>query len=516
MTKRFHFIVAGLALALGLAGSAQAGPWEQQRAEQRRQRQELSELAAQDLQKRAESAAAVIDKMLSRVESGELKANRADLWHLVAGLARLSPEHLGDLPLRVRGLSDDHVGADPAWPAALQQAREQLTARPWELLQRAADVGSVELAADFMWEVLYFDPDFEAIRKALGQVKVEPELLDKAMPPAPNRTGRGQDQIPEIANYDPDRYWLTAFNAARLREGFIWTPAYGWAMAQYPQRYRDGYVYDLDRRKWTTMDEANQYHSRTGHDWVVPTQHIELHGSADLQILADAATKLEALYREIFRVFAGFFSDSRRVDALRLALGLGDHPPLKIWLYRDHDEYVRRSGAVEWSGGVFNSGNGVAYFYGRANDTMFHEFTHQVLQVMTGRNGSPAWLTEGIATYTMTVRFDLGRAVIPGMPYEANIALNDLLEINSNKAWYRAVEQAMRQRSNSPYQAAGSLCTFCMNGEDGRFRSDFVDFLRDSYRGAARNYKVWDYLGISQQDFAQQYAQWGAGARFGQ
>lgn len=487
--------------------------WPDERARQRQQRVELREMAQQDRQARAESAVQTIDALLSEVEAGELKADPQDLWPLIAGLARLSPEHLGDLPDRVRKIPAGPLTPTEteAWSSRLGQALAVLTDRPWELLQKAAAVGEVRLATDFMWEVLYFDPDFAPIREALGQVKVDPDKLDAALPQEPAVRRSADAPLPEIAGYDPDRYWLSPFNAARLREGLIWTEAYGWAMAAHPDRYRQGYVYDLQRKRWTRLDEANAYHSRAERDWMVRTQHVEVRGTADLHVLAEAATRLEALYKQIFGEFAGFFADSRQVDALRLAVGLAEHDPLVVWVFRNHAEYVERTGAPQWSAGVFVPSMGQSFFYGRAGTTMYHEFTHHVLHVLNGGNDSPAWLTEGIAVYTQSVGFESGRVRFPGAGYDEAMPLDDLLAIRNNKTWHRVVETADRRDGANPYPAAGSVVTFCMNSDDERYRADFIDYLRDSYRNLARNRAVWDYLGLSEAEFIQRYRAWGAG-----
>jgi hypothetical protein len=47
-----------------------------------------------------------------------------------------------------------------------------------------------------------------------------------------------------------------------------------------------------------------------------------------------------------------------------------------------------------------------------------------------------------------------------------------------------------------------------MESEGRRFREDFIDFLRDSYRGATGGRKLWDYLGLGYGDFEKTYTQW--------
>ena len=129
---------------------------------------------------------------------------------------------------------------------------------------------------------------------------------------------------------------------------------------------------------------------------------------------------------------------------------------------------------------------------------MFHEFTHQILQVFAGKNDAPAWLVEGIAVYTQTATFDRGRVVIPGARPSHALSVNDLMMLKTNAAWHAYHGGGGRQ---SAYPDAGSLVTYGMNAEDGRFRADLIDFVRDSYFGRTRGAALWDYLGLGEKEF---------------
>ncbi|MEZ6191619.1 MAG: hypothetical protein R3C45_10060 [Phycisphaerales bacterium] len=476
------------------------------REKQRQARLDLRIAAQVDREARAAHAAAQVAALLDRVEAGGVHVAGVDFWQLLAGLGRLSPDHLGDLPGRLRKLELRDGPSDPAGVQALVQTRASITDRPWELLRNAAGAGHVRLATEFMWEVLYFDPDYEPIRKALGQQKVNPDKVSGLQ--TEQITGELAQRLPEIKGLHPNRYWFSAFDAARLKQGLWWDPRFGWIDAKSPDRYEKGYVYDLQRKQWTTLDEANAYHAKPGRDWVIRTEHMLIMGTADLGVLAEVADRLEALYDEIFRTFPGFFTESRRVDAMRYALGLAEHEPFAVWVYADHAEYVQRADAVGWSGGIFKRSNGTAYFYGRPSPTMYHEFTHQVLHVMTGGNRAPSWLTEGIAVYTQTVTFGIRGAEFSGAPADDSWSLDDLFALRGGDDWYRAYENAQRKNLSSPYGPAGSVVTFAMQYDDQNFQAEFVDFLRDNYRGRSGNHDVWEYLGMDEGAFRRAYAEW--------
>jgi hypothetical protein len=481
---------------LAAPAGASADTWQSQRSEARQDRAELRRAADEDQEARARHAEEALSSLFGRVESGEVVVARAELWQLLAGLGRLSPEHLGDLPERLRGMNVAAERSDAMGNSALAATRSSITERPWKLLQRSVEAGQIRLATDYLWEILYFDPDFQPIRRALGHQKVKPDKVKGLR--TDQIIGDLADRMPEIQHLHPDRYWFSPFDAARLKQGLWWDDRFGWIDANHPDRYKQGYLFDLQRKKWTTLDEANTYHSKPGRDWQVRTEHMLITGTAELEKLVQVADHLEALYAEVFRTFSAFFTDSRRVDAMRYALGLAEHDPLKVWVYASHDEYVSRADAVGWSGGVFKRSNGEAYFYGGPSTTMYHEFTHQILHVMTGQNSAPSWLAEGIAVYAQTVTFEMQGASFPGASPDGAWSIDDIMALRKGDDWYRAYETA--KKNGRP--------TFSMQVADSSHQTDFIDFLRDSYRGRAGKRAVWDYMGMSEQSYQQAYARW--------
>ena len=482
-----------------------------QRAEARAQRQLLVQQAHDDAQARGEQARAAVDTLIKRVEDGELTADFEDLAQLMAGLGRLDKNLLGDLPGRLTALTDAQAPAElsrpaqAAWTAALGEAQAAATDRPVELMRKAAGAGEVTLAAELMWEALWFDPDQPVIRKALKMRQLNAKMQDRA---TLDRSGPRKAVTAEGLDYerfDPNRTWFTAFAADRLKGGLVWDPGLGWVKPADKAKYARGGVYDLQRRGWFMVPEANAFHAQPGRPWEIRTEHLLIRGTADLAIMADAGTQLEAFHREIFGIYAGFFSGSNRLDVLRLALGLVDSKPLEIWIYRDREQYLSETNAPVWAGGHFSPATGKAYFFGRVNPTMFHEFTHQILQVFAGKNDAPAWLVEGIAVYTQTATFDRGRVVIPGARPSRALSVDDLMKLKTNAAWHAYHGGGGRQ---SAYPDAGSLVTYGMNAEDGRFRADLIDFVRDSYFGRTRGAALWDYLGLSEKEFLRGYEAW--------
>lgn len=478
------------------------------------QRAERAAFVAQLEANRAERAAAVETRLhafLDQIEQEKLRPQAEPLWFMVAGLQRLDAAKLDDLPDQVRKLApplDDtskrrrKPRADPVFEAALDTAREEMTADTYALLRRAAAVGEVETAVELMRQVLLFDPDHGAIRKGLGQVR----LADKYADQLPRRRREAAvDGVPELADIDPEHNWFSAFDAEMVKQGMVWHHRHGWMPIKNASRYDKGYVFDLQRKTWDTAAAANAAHRKPGRDWIIRTQHVEVRGTADLEKMAQVADDLEAMYDEIFAVYASFFAEGGKNDPLKLALGLVEHDPLVVWVYRERQEYLDRSGAVQWSGGIFRPSNGTSYFYGGPSETMCHEFTHQVLHVMTGKNESPPWLTESIAQYTETAELTDAGLEFRGARYTDAMSLEALFRLTTHSLW----SQAVTRTNAANYAAAGSVSTFCMKADGGKYAADFIDFVRDSYRGRTERRELWEYLGLGAREFGEAYRVWG-------
>ncbi|MBB6428705.1 hypothetical protein [Algisphaera agarilytica] len=487
---------------------ARADAWFEQREKLRTQRAEFIEQLQASRVERAEAANARIMEFLDLIDEKNWKIDERALWGMCAGVFRLDRNHVRDIPRRIDEITEDQAVSgrekpDRAFEAALKQARKDLTEPSYDLLRRAESVGEVQAAVELMREVLCFDPDHKAIRRALGQVKLSDKVMEKI-----NRideTTTTDNTLEKLLRFDADLYWVSKFEAERMKAGLIWNPDRGWMPAKHADRYDKGFVFSLRRKEWMSLADANSYHSRAGRDWEIRTEHLDVRGSTDLESISQVATQLEMMYDEIFYVYALFFAEGGKYDPLQLALGLVEHPPMKVWVYRDHAEYVNRADAVSWSGGIFRPSNGTCYFYGGPSETMFHEFTHQVLHVMTEKNDAPVWLTEAIAQYTETAVFHEDRMLFRGAAYYGHLPLDELFGLKDGNQWYRHVESDRP----SAYAEAGSVATFCMQAQDGRFRADFIDYVRDAYRGKDRNRTVWDYLGLSYEEFRVAYHRWG-------
>lgn len=466
--------------------------WSAERAQLRQHRATLREQAAADVARRASDAADAIHQLISHAESQRVAGQDNDIASMIRGLRRLDPEKAQALSEQLATLEAEPEEStrmeERTWQRQLDRAKRSALSRTGTLLNRAIDMSLHDLAHGFLIEILAFDPDNAGIRRGLGQVQVE---------------GR----------------WLTPHQQQMARQGLWWDEKLGWIVARDAERYADGEYFDLQSRSWTTLEQANQRRSELDHEWVINTGNIQLHTTLDLQDAIAMVTLLEEFYAGIFAAYAGFFTSGR--SDYRLIMGMAEHDPLVIWIYRDRDQFrshalARRANAPDWSAGFWSPRDGASFFYGTDERVMFHEFTHQIFHIFAGGNRAPVWITEGVAIYSETPAFvdgllhlgsyDSARRVQThrnNARQQQHRRINDLLNLDHQR-WSGAQGSDVHRN----YDAAGALTWFWMEADDRRYRADFVDYVRDAYRNQTRGRQLWDYLGMSRAAFIQHYQQW--------
>lgn len=470
-----------LALApVFLAAAADDSRWLAERAEQRKQRQAFTAQWRADERQRAESLAGMMAPLLALAGAQPSPEQAGDLARLRAGLKRLDPE-------RTVAAGTPPTG-DPAraWAAALRDIRSKVVQPMERFAQKALEAGVPEVAHAYMLHVLAFDPDHAALHRNLGQTRVG------------------------------DR-WYGPRDMEMVKAGHVWDDTLGWILAKERARYEKGEYYDIQARRWTTLAEADERRADARYAWLVQTEHLEVRGTAKLTDLVGIASRLERFYDRVFAAYAGFFAADPRSQDVRLLFGLAEHPRLIVHVARDKERYQQSLPAgidPGWSAGMFVSAVPASFFYVGNDTTMYHEFTHQILHIFSGGNRSPTWLTEGVAVYTESPRWVEGDLVLGDLGSRrmrehfrrvregSHTTLDRLLGFTTGAAWSAVAEPGPN------YCAAGALAWFCMHAEDGRWRADYVDFLRDSYRGQTRDRALWHYLGMDRAAFTAAYTAW--------
>ena len=459
--------------------------WAERRAELRVGREAFSVALDRDQVERGLQAGREVAGLIDLIGAQPFSGQVEDVAVLVAGLHRLDASAAAALSERLAALPDPVPAvpvAQKAWQQRLQAARTRLTKPLEQVGQRALAAGMPEVAHLYLRHVLAFHPEHPDLHRNLGLV----------------RTGQR---------------WYGPRGQRRVKEGLAWDDTLGWIIAKDAARYAAGEYYDFQSRRWTTLAAADAAHAVQ--PWSFETEHLAVSGTANLRDLVATANNLERFYARIFAAYSQFFGTG--AQGARLIFGMLDHEPLRVSIARDADSYrLSLPPGIEagWSAGMWVPSAGSSYFYVGYEEAMYHEFTHQILHVFTAGNLAPIWLTEGVAVYTETPVFVDGELVLGRLEASRNVLghltanvagkglpLDTLLALDSH-TWSAAKDPGPQ------YEAAGALVHYCMEAEGRRWRADFVDFLRDSYRGEAADRALWQYLGLGREAFVAAYQDW--------
>jgi hypothetical protein len=468
--------------------TAQDQKWFAARAANRKARESLYAGAAADRVERAKKASVVVQDVIAAAEKNRVPGQDAELSQMVDFIERLDATQVADLRAKIKALPAEPASVEDkiskAW-ARTYDAKSAALTKPTETLgQKALDLGVNDIAFDCLQQVLKFNPDHASLRKALNQTKVD---------------GRYYGQKDMLM----------------VKAGLRWHEKLGWIVAKDAARYDKGDYFDIQSKKWTTLTAVNELRSTAEQQWVIQTEHLEIRGTAKLEEIVEAANHLERFYAQIFANYSLFFSKGK--NDVKLIFGLLDHPRLVLNLAKDPDAYkasLPEGSPAGFSDGMWVPRKGESYFYAGPLSVMFHEFTHQILHVFSAGNQAEVWLTEGVAVYTETPTYN-GPDLVLGDITKSGHILSHLLRVLEGKALTLDKLMALNHKAwknsidpGAQYGAAGALAQFCMEANKRTYRSDYVEFVRDSYLGEAGNRTLWEYLGLSKDDFTSQYLIW--------
>jgi len=448
----------------------------------RRQRAEARERVAEFAQERlddvAEGFGDVIRWMRRRGFAAE--PERSELDDLIARGVERAGNPIAGARLREELRALEHTAAEEDLSRLRSDYRKQVEGviddavrTSIKAVEKCLEAGEPGLAFDLFQYVLLLDPENDRAHKGLGHVEVD---------------GR----------------WLRRFEAERLRDGFAWDEEYGWIKAGERERYEAGEYYDEQGGGWTTIAAADQRHASVNDAWVFRTEHFELRSTADLRKTVQIATRLEAFYLAMFRQYDLFFA-ARGGAALIFGVAPSQQRPLVVNFYRDEQQFrAHANPPTGWAAGFYSGGQGASFFYDMGNaysgvTVLQHEVTHQILGE-TSPGGAPAWLAEGAAVYLEDAFFRDGvltlgekrhhsrvTAYEAGAPSGNEHSLIDMLGFVTSADWDSG-------DISKNYRGAGAVVYFLCHFDDGRYRSDFVEFLRDSYYGKSPD--IEDYFGM--------------------
>lgn len=232
-----------------------------------------------------------------------------------------------------------------------------------------------------------------------------------------------------------------------------------------------------------TMERAAKVRSDWGKAWELRSEHYAVRCSAGLRSTVLTLFDLEFFYHYLLAIFQG-------------ELGLREViEPMQAYLYRDQRQFPRIG---THAGAYFSPAENILFTYvgdPRARPYgLFHEATHSLLyNTTTGASRSrgrlPPWLDEAWAEYMQCVVTG-GRAGCPDhaparlatrhvhtllrakRPYKVHRILN--FEVDD---YHASSKQGLK------YSQGCVLFHYLLHGEDGAFRREFLDYLREAVSG---------------------------------
>ena len=309
--------------------------------------------------------------------------------------------------------------------------------------------------------------------------------------------------------------WLRPESARRLDKGEQYDPAFGWMPRSKLERYRNGER--LVRGRWITAEEDARERREVKHGREFHSDHWEIVSAAGLDDAGSLAQTLEDTHAVWQQVFGGFTLEP--ADLEKRFSGRGRTAPLAAHsaiLCADRGQYLAELEPLEpligRTNGIYWMPTKTIWFIaGPADDaadaaarlpdatTVHHEATHQLFaearpdvdrtRKLAGERCG-FWAIEAAACYMETIRAapfgwivggrDAGR--VPAAKERLDdgffVPLADLCALGRK-------DFQGDERLPQIYSQIAGLADFMMNGEGGRYRESFVEYLVRVYAGTA-------------------------------
>lgn len=300
--------------------------------------------------------------------------------------------------------------------------------------------------------------------------------------------------------------WVWPEAARRLRNGDEFSAEFGWLPRGRQERYRAGERYEQGR--W--IKAGAQPPQRPGarrEPLKFSSDHWQISSAAGPEAAAALAARLEETRTVWLQVF-GAFQEEPAAWELRFAgrggrAAAAGHKPFATSLAADRGDYVRALEPLEPSIartlGIYWMPTRTAWFFpgeGQEPATIHHEASHQLFAET--RRTSPLagercgfWAVEAAACYMEGIeRTPFGWTVGGRDRGRGPVARERLVEdgfhvpLAELAALGRKPLQA-DQRLPQIYSEIAGLADFFMNGERGRYREAFIEYLARIYTGTA-------------------------------
>jgi hypothetical protein len=244
-----------------------------------------------------------------------------------------------------------------------------------------------------------------------------------------------------------------------------------------------------------------QAHKEWKDAWSFATTHYRVRTNLDLTRATDMAFDLEGFYRVFFDAFGIELKLYEIVDPMSAQVHADKQSFPAVVSYRDA-YFDPPSNTL-----LVDAANG---FEPRV---LFHEATHEILyntaeRTKNARGEIPAWLDEGLAEYMGCCMSGLdGHALfVPGATAPGHFKVHaearqpyDLARVLT----FNSGDFMATSRSDLKYAEAYTLVHFLLNGDGGRHKKGFLDFVRSAYKGQSSSTHFRDALGGNERELEQ-------------
>lgn len=213
-------------------------------------------------------------------------------------------------------------------------------------------------------------------------------------------------------------------------------------------------------------------------EWLqVRSKNFNLIGNASEKDIRKTATKLEQ-FREILR------------QVLNKA-NFNSPIPTTVIVFKNDSAYtpfkpLKANGKTDkYIAGYFQPGEDVNYITlsaaGNDFDTIFHEYTHFIVDNNFGRNNIPPWFNEGLAEYYQTFKIEEDQKVTLGALQESHILLLRQNKLIPFDTFFNIDDYSLHEQSDDGvgvfYAQAWALMHYLINGNNGARQKQMYKFL---------------------------------------
>lgn len=430
-------------------------------------------------------------------DGGETTA--ADI--LTAASESLSTPFSGFVPPRF--IAPDNTPAQ-RWSAELKRLQTDGAQQMYVLARQTLRAKFPSLAYSMINDVLRIDSDHRLARSVIGhQMFRDPLLRD-------DRKYAGE--------------WVTAFEA-RKRSGRapeILHARFGWIPRAQVERYEGGER--LYRGRWVSAEKEQELRRDFSNAWEIQSEHFLVKTNTSLEEGVEISQKLETFHRWLRTHMAGFFDTPAELQRRFEQTGVRFRrtaDPMEVHYYATKEEYQKRMvGKIppnQDTNGLYWDADKTCYFFRNdkvnAKGTVFHEATHQILDLATKSQRVSAarrrqqllrertlrpwriceksnfWIIEGLACYFESFEIAEDGSCSVGRPDHIRfVGAQHRLLVNSFFVPFRNFmalghEQFMTHPNRRQfYTQASGVAHFLMSYQEGLYRDDLVQLLSAVYR----------------------------------